>query len=261
MVRTIFTLVAFLAFNIQATAQDFPQLRTVLQTGAVQQLNQYAASNSEIYEFDYPATGMYWRLYRELLPGYYEGIMQIYYGAPSNTEYVVHPFRIYTLVKDSTIISYDMRGLDANGRYNRSIVSGKSEAELKDFEQQFEARFKVPLQPQFLFIDTINYGQYCGEDSLITPQMKLVNQWVAQKDGDSLISWLRTGNTELQLYALAGLQQLQDEKPLSDEVIQMVEFVLSKKGNVNICTPSHERAAAIPLITESFKFVPRQQTD
>lgn len=54
--------------------------------------------NDEILKHDYAENNIYWRLYREVLPGYYEGTIQIYYTEPySDWRHKLFPIRVNVL--------------------------------------------------------------------------------------------------------------------------------------------------------------------
>ncbi len=241
---------------LSAEAQQFPVLQRVLQSKDVRKLNDYSASNSEVLEYDFPATGMYWRQYREVLPGYYEGTMQIYYGVPKTTEdYVVIPYRIQVLVKDSTIIQYALKAIDQSGRYRNVSYQERDSSGYKSFVEAFNAFYKVPLDERFLFIDSLNYGEACGDAEAMPAEMKIAKEYIATKDEAALLKWLQTGNTELQFYAIYGFSELAKQQITpGTEAMRLISFVLNKAGNVNICTRTHERTPSISSLKDQFSF-------
>ncbi|RYZ53804.1 MAG: hypothetical protein EOP49_06530 [Sphingobacteriales bacterium] len=227
-------------------AQEFPELQRILRNGNLAKLNAYVLTNKEIYQHDFTDNNIYWRLFREISPGYYEGTLQIFYCVPySDWRHKVHPYRIQVLIKDSLIFYYSMKSLDTTNRYQHSTDSSVNKVAFENLQHAYAKFYGVPLNFSYLFIDSLNYGNSCrpGQEAVEFRQM---NQYVAARNQKALVQWLRTGNTELQLFAVQGLRRLNTKNiPISSEVQRIIDFVLAKKGNANICMEGVERRVRI----------------
>lgn len=211
--------------------------------------------NDEILKHEFAENNIYWRLYREVLPGYYEGTIQIYYTEPySDWRHKLFPIRVNVLVKDSTIFYWIRKSQDSNAHYTQVYDSFVIDNEYKNFVTQFKSTYKSELNRKYLFIDTINFGNQCKPDAELTTEFKLMNKYVADKNIKALTNWLKSGNTELQLFAVKALKFLKNNNEnISKELMDLTELVLSKKGNINLCQDGLERRIQIPKLVKDFE--------
>jgi hypothetical protein len=204
-------------------------------------VNEYIIHDLEIFSNEFRENDIYWRLYREVLPGYYEGTLQLIFTEPySDWRHKQYRQRINVLVKDSTIISYQIMALDSFGRY-RTIIEGDTNKKLlEQFTSDFLETYKTSINPDFLFIDSINYGDHCDENGSINPEYDKMIRLVATKNYKVLNEWLRCGNSELQLFALRGFQLLNNQM-LDEETQKIIRLVYQKRGNINFAFNGRER--------------------
>lgn len=127
------------------------------------------------------------------------------------------------------------------------------ENEYKNFLNQFKETYKSTLNRKYLFIDTINFGNQCKPDSALTSEHQLMNKYVAEKNIKALTAWLKSGNTELQIFAVKVLRFLKNNNEnISKEIMDLTQLVLSKKGNINLCQDGLERRIQIPKLVKDF---------
>lgn len=244
--RSIFSVFCWLVMMLCASdnkAQIAVSLSATLKTGSVAKLNDYIIHNEEIYTNDFKENSIYWRLYREVLPGYYEGTMQlIFTEAYSDWRHKQFRQQVKVLVKDSTIFYYQIASLDSFNRYNNSLDSNTNAELLQEFQNDFFKTYNTKLNRKFLFIDSINYGEHCNEKENSNPEFDKMLQFVATKNFKTLNEWLRCGNSELQLFAVKGFLLLKaQQQKINPETLQLIHLVLQKKGNINFCIYQHER--------------------
>jgi len=102
--------------------------------------------------------------------------------------------------------------------------------------KKFRNTFKVSLNDQELFKDSIAYGSDCAYKAS-TRMRSQFQKFVYAKDTKSLKQWLTSANTETQLYAYEGLETLQRSGvALSEEIKKMMMAVAQKKGGVRFCS-------------------------
>lgn len=238
-----FLLAFILLCPISLQAQKFPVLRDALQSGSLAKVNNYIFNNTEVNAHEFPENNIYWRLYREILPGYYEGTLQIYHSEPYiNERKRTYSVRIQMLVKDSSIFYYSVKYLNEKGAYADVRDSSTWKEPYNIFLQTFKQTYGTALQAKYLFIDSINYGNRCKADGEETPEYKQMKEYVSKQNQKALGDWLRSGNAELQLYAVKGFKLLEERTvTVAKEYKPLIELVLAKKGNVNLCRDGVER--------------------
>ena len=140
------------------------------------------------------------------------------------------PILVNVLVKDSTNFYWVRKSQDSNAHYTQVYDSFVIDNEYKNFVTQFKSTYKSELNRKYLFIDTINFGNQCKPDAELTTEFKLMNKYVADKNIKALTNWLKSGNTELQLFAVMALKFLKNNNEnISKELMGLTELVLSKK--------------------------------
>lgn len=249
--RAWVTILFFFSSCPFVSAQELPKLQQILSRGSLPELNAYILRNDEVYRDDLSDNRMYWRIYREISPGYFEGVLQIFYAVPVNRiKHYVHPFRVEVLVRDSAIIQYRLKGIDSSGRYQSFKDSGSKQNALIRFEEDYAAFYGARSRSELMFVDSISYNYNCLRP--LPSQSRDLAQILLAGDRNLLSRWLRSGNTELQLYAVKGFELMPDW--LDEQSLRLIRFVLGKEGNANVCWKGYERRIQISELKESFSF-------
>jgi len=64
-----------------------------------------------------------------------------------------------------------------------------------------------------------------------------IDQWVRNKNKNALLNWLKSTNTEKQIYAVDGLSQLKKlGVKIADEELLIMKFVTTKSGTIRVCS-------------------------
>lgn len=229
----VILLISLLIASFYSKAQEeFPMLKEVIKIGSLEKVKKYLLSASERKEC-LSDCGRYIRLHREIIPGYNETMISICSCSPidaSSETLSLHHLNI--LSKDSSIFYYSFINY-----YRDSLLwSDSDENEVSKFEKSFLEFYGAPLEFKYLFIDSITFGTMCGIDGIPPKHCELVEEFVKQKDIKSLQQWIRSPNTELQLYAAYGFKELSSSGYIIDEKMRkLMHFILNKIGNAQVC--------------------------
>jgi|GEM_PF-7053929 len=242
----------FLLGSVDARSQQLPLLKEALQKGSLSGLNEYIIFNKEVFAHDFPENSMYWRLYREVYPGCSEGTLQIVYCEPySNWRHKVYPLRVQVLVRDSTIFYYRIMGQDSTGRYDVVRDSAYRQQWLDEFSAGFSSVYGAAPDWNYLFIDSVNYGDSCRGDGTPPDELLRMRDYVRTANTAALNAWLRSGSTELQLFGARGLLEMERKnRPLPPRTHDLIRMILSKQGNINYCLGGWERRIRISRLRE-----------
>ena len=241
--KSVIIYLFLLGISFSSFSQQLSALTDELNCGSVSLLNDYILHSEEIYSTEFVENNIYWRLYREILPGYYEGTLQVVFTKPySEWRHKQFRQRVNILSKDSTIIYFQIIGLDTFDQYKTLIDSGMNRVLYAQFEQDYLKVYKRILEPRFLFIDSINFSERNNGNGDNTTEFDKMLHFVNDRDLTSLNNWLRCGNSELQLYAVKGFLLLKEKKQkIDEETCNLIYLVIHKKGNVNFFINSRER--------------------
>lgn len=169
-------------------------------------------------------------------------------------------FRIKVLTCKNEIIYYELsKGIPVKteGRSeNFEIISTyKNEVAYDELIRAFNLIYKVDLNERELFNQDITYGEACGRGGIDPAEKTKMDEFIEANDKESLIKWLQSTNTEKQIYALRGLYYLNKKGiQLSKEEMQMIDFVKSKKGMVNVCFACNFYRRSIEQVTKEYNF-------
>jgi hypothetical protein len=118
-------------------------------------------------------------------------------------------------------------------------------------------KFKLWMGGEFRHTDLFNYnyvfGKLCG-NGMTPPGFNAMEQMVQERDKNGLLAWLRSANTEKQLYAIDGLLQLHNMgmKESEDERRVML-FICNKKGSVRVCQGCVYSTPKITVVANDYK--------
>ena len=187
-----------------------------------------------------------WETLREVLPGYKEGVVEIEETAPANDG--TGGNRIYTyhinLLTDGKKIFYytfqlkKFNKIDEDNweSYYSTIDSFDSVNRYSEFENTFRETYNADIIKSDLF-QTIVYGGGCGIAGTPTEYQEILDTYLQKKDTKSILVWLKSANTEKQLYAIKGLKVLTKGgySPTLEEN-KLITLVRQKEGIVNTCS-------------------------
>lgn len=203
-------------------------------------LNQYADS----LEKSDKRINCYWRYFREVIPGFNEGILYIIKLTPRKGErHIVNElaYRVSIVTFDSAIAYYKLDEVVTNyeGNGEKTIKhkrTFKNDTAFVLLCNSFKSMFKKPLNMNELFIEDFKYGWQCGIVGVNPKPRVIMEGFVQNNNKDSLVQWLQSTSTEKQIYALEGLYELNKAGlQLTTKEKQMAMYVKAKKGTINYC--------------------------
>lgn len=212
--------------------EEFPILRQTLKTGRLENIRKYLSSTVETNKC-WSGGGQYIRFHREILPGYFETMVDIFSCSQLNSgSEDVRFYRLNILSKDSIIFYYALEHY-----YLDSILWESTDRKLMHlFTRAFFDFYETPLQTEDLFNDKFTVGTICGIDGEPTELYEMVTDFVNKRDTQTLQRWLRSANTELQLYAVIGFIELYNSGFIPDiTTTALLNYVLNKQGNLDCC--------------------------
>lgn len=162
-----------------------------------------------------------WSLKRDLLPGYQEAVVKLHLSTGSTDH---RHFRIKLLATDTDIFYYEFTG--SGKEADQPFIDKQA---YQQFEKAFLAAYYAPLNKDDLF-QNITFGAGCGIAGTMPDHMLQLVFHLQNDDGDAVLSWLRSANTEKQLYALQGMKAMQlNGYDLTDEDRAVIKTIKKKK--------------------------------
>lgn len=186
-----------------------------------------------------------WELLREVMPGYQEGVVEIEENTPAKDGTGgnrINTYHINLLTNGKGIFYYEFKikeykKIDDDNweSYYSSLDSFNAINVYTGFENIFRQTYGVNLVKDDLF-QTIVYGGGCGIAGTPTEYQEILDSYLRNNDINSIHRWLKSANTEKQLYALQGLKILQKKghTQTSDDK-RIIKLIKQKEGTVNTC--------------------------
>jgi hypothetical protein len=200
----------------------------------------------------------YWDIERDIAKRFQEKIWIAEKSVPDKANpsiSTVYTFRLNLITADNKILYYDFqerKSKKVNDRwvdYYITIDKYKNEKLYRSLEVEFLKAFDTKLNSADLFIDTIVFGQGCGdgiydgddpieEAKYANPKEDyILNNYIKNKDRKAILSLIHSANTEKQLYGVKGLLELQKVGiTLTQREIEIVKNVLGKSGTARTCS-------------------------
>jgi hypothetical protein len=232
------------------TAQSLSELKAVLSNNSLSRLDSYIISSDSNH-----LKISSWVFLREIAPDYFEGVAKLYvYIPPKQRDPAGNNYMLYKLSLIShqdSIVYYKIEEQQTiqNSKpstivYNPVLLFDKKQ--MAGLDSSFTKTYHALLDRKELFIDTIAYGNYCGLVTTITPQRSTINRLVKQKNSRALQKWLRSSNTEKQVYAVDGFLQLKKRGfKIGTEIEQLINYIIKKSGTIQTCGGCIQGAEAI----------------
>jgi hypothetical protein len=84
-----------------------------------------------------------------------------------------------------------------------------------------------------------------------TRERMQLNDFVTKKDQNSILKWLKSANTEKQVYAVEGILKLKESGiKLSKSDLEIIKFIINKKGTMNVCHGCMYSSKEVREVTE-----------
>ncbi len=184
--------------------------------------------------------------FRDLTPEYQEGVF-FFERSVQHKENprigTIYTFRVILITTNTSIISYELseeknkKVMDRWEPYYVVLDKYKDELAFENLKLSFKRIFKSDLVESELFVTDFVYGSHCGIAGTDPRGRQIINYWVKVKNKKALIQWLKSTNTEKQIYAVDGLYQLKASgMQLTQEEMEMIRFVCNKNGTINTCS-------------------------
>lgn len=186
-----------------------------------------------------------WETLREVTPGFWEGVVKLetFKEVIDKTGGNIINYRIDLLATEQNIFFYQLSEIRYTEikvgewqSYDSTLEKYKNDVLFKDFETTFSKAYHANLNPKELFITSIVYGSECGIAATPTQFQEKLDSLLLDKDIKTISSWLKSPNTEKQIYAIQGLKVLEKNGyNLTPEEMRLIKIIKQKKGVVNTC--------------------------
>ena len=200
---------------------------------------------------------------REITKGFQEATFEINKGYPiyEGVTITCNP-RLKLITQGTQIIYFFLeskemknapRNFDISSDTIYKFIDKKRMGELK---KQYRTTFKISLNEDDLFIDTIAVGDKCGlYPGLITKEQEQILNWVKLTDTLSLYNWLQSPNTEKQVYAIKGFYYLYLKgMKISEQTRSIISVINQKKGTIRTCIPCDSKQTNISDALKPYLF-------
>ncbi|RBA29315.1 hypothetical protein [Flavobacterium tibetense] len=191
-----------------------------------------------------------WIYLRELSPDFKEGIFEyyqhIYKDGKKSDSYEV--FQIKLITAENDIIHYEF-----SEQKNKKVKSDwsdsyiwkpyyvlierfKNEKKLNNLKTTFKNNFQAELNEKELFLKDYTYGENCGVGAMNSKERIELNDFVVKNNKNSILNWLKSTNSEKQLYAVEGILKLiKSGSQFSKQELDLFRKVTDKKGTIKVC--------------------------
>jgi len=205
----------------------------------------------------------HWESLRDLTTEFKEGIFIFEKSVPDNDNPAissVYTFRV-TIITTKTQIAFYELSEEKNKKIGNNwepfydtIDKFKDEKLYDSLKNSFKSIFQTELNENELFMTDFVYGEHCGIAGVNPKGRQQINQWVTNKNKTELLKWLKSTNTEKQIYAVDGLCQLKKAgTKLTDVEMKMINFVTKKSGTIYVCSGCMHSQDEIRNVTKKFK--------
>jgi hypothetical protein len=260
MYRQLLTIFIFLLLTSDILGQVQNDVKKVLDSSNFVAFKKYAdkLSNRE------KRISSHWECLRDLTANFKEGVFIFEKSVPDKDNPAissVYTFRVTLITTDKSIVYYELSeeknkkvGNDWESYYD-PINKFKDKKLFDSLQNSFKRIFQSTLNENELFITDFVYGKHCGLAGVDTKGRQQIDEWVTNKNKTELLKWLKSTNTEKQIYAVDGLYQLKKVgTKLTSEEMKMINFVTKKSGTIYVCSGCIHSQDDIISVTKEFKF-------
>ncbi|MDL2313266.1 hypothetical protein LJC68_10370 [Bacteroidales bacterium OttesenSCG-928-B11] len=186
----------------------------------------------------------HWKFLRDLTDEFKEGVFVFEKSIPiDDITCKVLRFKVNILATETQIIYYELWEKKYKEvkrekwiSYDELICSFIDEVLFDSLKISFKEIFKADINEKELFITDFAYGEMCSLSGTPPDGRQQINKFVADKNKSELLKWLKSVNTEKQIYAIDGLYQLEKQEILlTGEEKEIINFITNKKGSVYVC--------------------------
>ncbi|GAB2819329.1 hypothetical protein [Ferruginibacter profundus] len=238
--------ITFLILTLRASGQSLQKIKQLLANKDFIAFKTYIDAASKKYTRVDPnsKTRAIWELKRDLTTTFQECIIDADESFASETEpniSTVQRYRINVLATSKKIIYYDFAEKESNGPswddFTLNITeSFCNDILFADLKRDFFNTYSDSINQKELFNNSNVYGSACSIAGQ-KPEMREENDVIVEnKNVQLLTKWLKSTNTERQVYGIDGLYQLKKKGyQLTAEQARLITIIKNKKGNLNIC--------------------------
>jgi hypothetical protein len=205
----------------------------------------------------------YWECLRDLTTDFQEGVFIFEKSVPNKNNPAissVYSFSVNLITTKTTIVYYKLSekknkkvGTDWKSYYEL-IDNFKDDKAFEKVKSTFKSTFQSDLNENELFVTDFVYGSHCGFAGVNPKGRQQIDNWVAEKNKAELLKWLKSANTEKQVYAVDGLLQLKKSGiKLTDKEKKIIKFICSKNGTLYVCSGCMYNPQDIGSVTKRFK--------
>jgi len=205
----------------------------------------------------------HWESLRELTNNFQEGVFVFSKSIPHKDEpqiSSVYNFRVRLIATDKVIAYYELseqknkKVNDDWEPYYEIIDTFRNKTLTDSLHSSFKKIYKTNLNEKELFIIDFVFGENCGFAGVNPSGQEQIDEWVESKNKKELLKWLKSTNTERQVYAIKGLLQLKTKGiKLTVEEVNLIKFIKNKKGTIYVCSGCIPSRNEISIVTKDFK--------
>ena len=196
-------------------------------TELIDTLNSLVALSTEEVKYEWLTS-----LEREIVNGFFEQVFEITKLVRDSENHAIHTVYTYTvelIYRSGTIRYYRISPKDNS--------KGEGKNGLEALFSSYLQVYSIRLHLHDLFETEIVFGNHCGSYASKPVYREEMETLIEKEDLSGLINWLKSPKTELQLYAIEGLLKLQKNGvTISTEILDLIEIVSNKEGNVYTCS-------------------------
>jgi hypothetical protein len=203
----------------------------------------------------------HWVCLRDLTTDFKEGVFCFRKEIPDKDNpsiSSVYFFRVTLIATKKSIVYYELSE-EKNKKvgkdwapYYALIGKFKDDKAFSNLKNSFKSIFQTNLNENELFVTDFVYGEHCGIVGENPIGRQQIEKWVVKKDKAQLLKWLKSANTEKQVYAIDGLYQLKKVGiMLTDEELEIIKFVINKNGTMYVCSGCLHYHEEINSVTEN----------
>lgn len=206
----------------------------------------------------------YWELLRDLTPDFREGVFIVEKTVPDEHNPNISStslFRVKILAGKTQIVFYELseqkyrKVADQWESVDETIAGFEDTLLIEELNYSFRALFRADLDEKDLFSNELVYGEHCGFAGTYPEGRYEIMQFVKSGNKEELLKWLRSANSEKQVYAVDGLYQLcKKGAKLTEEELRMIAFVMHKNGRIQVCHGCIHSKDDIKVILAKFNF-------
>lgn len=260
MIKSLIFLLFVLICTISLSGQIQNDIKRKLDTRDFDAFKNYADSLSSIGINFLSDMGYF----RDITNDFQEGVFYIETAVPSIDNPSISTHDIYKadlIVSNKIVTFYELSELknkkidDAWEQYYEIIDTFKDTIAFDSLKNSFKNIFYADLNEEDLFITEIVYSDdVCGSSGIPPVGRMQVDKWIAKKNKKELIKWLKSTNSEKQVYAVDGLVQIKAHGvKLTNEEMGIINYVCNKKGTINFCSGCSFSRENIVDVTRKFK--------